>query len=81
MGTRKTGSNWLHKHVLMVLTNTLQPNASEDTSINKNWVRHLPPPPCPANNKILKEIRSEQECSWDTPFDTHLTQYLSPVPH
>ena len=28
-----------------------------------------PPPLCPTNNKVQK-IRSEQECSLDTPFGT-----------
>ena len=29
-----------------------------------------PPPPRPANNKILKKMRSKQECSMDTPLGT-----------
>ena len=38
-------------------------------------------PPCPANNKILKKIRSERECLLDTPFGTQLIRYLNPVPN
>ena len=35
-------------------------------------VYYPPPPPdrCPANNKVLKKIRSGQECALDTPFGT-----------
>ena len=36
-----------------------------------------PPPPCPANNKILKKIRSEEKCSFDTHSVPH--QRTSPT--
>ena len=39
------------------------------------------PPTCPANNKDLKETRSEQKCSWDTPFSTQSIRYPNPVPN
>ena len=35
-----------------------------------------PPPPCPANNKVLKKYGP-----LDTPFGTEIIRYLNPVPN
>ena len=40
-----------------------------DNSASHITIPHTPP--YPTNNFVLKKIRSEQECSLDTPFGAH----------
>ena len=61
---------------------TIMWQAPSMCALNVTEVRlHTPPTPptpllCPANNKVLKKIRCEQECSLEAPLGTIQIRYL-----